>query len=87
MIQIKVKYPNRTTKHLINTFQFGKFDSMGQALLEQQQAEEMKERVKDYQLHQATHQNDADARTRMQSNREANNLKSQKEQVAVVVAV
>ena len=36
---------------------------MGQALLEQQQAEEMKEKVKDYQLHQLASQNDTDVRT------------------------
>ena len=36
---------------------------MGQARLEQQQAEEMKERVKDYQLHQLAIQNDTDVRT------------------------
>ena len=36
---------------------------MGLALLEQQQAEEMKERVKDYQLHQLAIQHDTDART------------------------
>ena len=35
---------------------------MGQAILEQQQAEEMKERVKDYQLHQLAVQNDTDVR-------------------------
>ena len=36
---------------------------MGQALLEQQQAEEMKERVKYYQIHQLALQKDTDART------------------------
>lgn len=59
----KIKYPNRAAKFLRNTFQLSQLDGMGQALLEQQQAEEMKERVKDYQLHQLAIQNDTDART------------------------
>lgn len=59
----KIKYPNRASKFLRNTFQLSKLDGMGQALLEQQQAEEMKERVKDYQLRQLAIQNDTDART------------------------
>ena len=37
----KVKYPNRTAKFLRSTFQLSQLDGMGQALLEQQQAEEM----------------------------------------------
>ena len=48
----KIKYPKRTATFLRNTFQLSQLDGMGQAILEQQQAEEMKERVKDYHVHQ-----------------------------------
>ena len=59
----KVKYPNRAAKFLRSTFQLSQLDGMGQALLEQQQVEEMKERLKDFQIHQLALQNDTDART------------------------
>ena len=45
----KIKYPNRTAKYLRNTFQLSQLDGMGQALFEQQQIDEMKDKVKDYQ--------------------------------------
>ena len=48
----KIKHPNRASKSMRSKFQVSQVDGMGQTLLEQQQAEEMKERVKDYQLHQ-----------------------------------
>ena len=38
---IKIKYPNRATKFVRNTFELSKLDGMGQALLEQQQVEDM----------------------------------------------
>ena len=59
----KIKYPERASKFLRNTFQLSQLDGMGHALLEQQQAEEMKERAKYYQLHQLAVQNDTDVRT------------------------
>ena len=59
----KIKYPNRAATFVRNTFQLSQLDGMGQALLEQQQAEEMKEKVKYYQLHQLAIQNDTDVRT------------------------
>ena len=58
----KIKYPNIAAKLLRTTFQLSQLDGMGQAILEQQQAEEMKERVKDYQFHQLALQNDMDVR-------------------------
>ena len=59
----KIKYPNRTAKYLRNTFQLSQLDGVGQALLEQQQAAEIKEKIKDYQIQQLAIQNDTDART------------------------
>ena len=59
----KIKYPNRAAKFLRSTFQLSQIDGMGQALLEQQQVEEVKERLKDYQIRQLALQNDTDART------------------------
>ena len=58
----KIKYPNRAANDLRNTFQLSQVDGMGRAILEQQQAEEMKERVKYYQVHQLAVQNDTDVR-------------------------
>ena len=46
----KIQYPNITAKILRNTFQLSQLDGMGQALLEQQEINEMAERVNDYQL-------------------------------------
>ena len=60
----KIKYPKRTSKSLRNTFLLSQLDGMGQALLEQQQQDEdIKERVKVYQLHQLAIQNGTDVRT------------------------
>ncbi len=59
----KIKYPNRTAKYLRNTFELSQLDGVGQALLEQQQAAEIKEKIKDYQIQQLAIQNDTDART------------------------
>ena len=42
----KIKYPNRTAKYLRNTFQLNQLNGMGQALFEQQQIDEMKDKVK-----------------------------------------
>ena len=61
MIQI-IKYPNRAAKFLRNTFQLSQLDGAGQALLEQQQVEEMKERLKNHQVQQLAIQNNTDAR-------------------------
>ena len=58
----KIKYHNRASKFLRNTFQLSQLDGMSHAVLEQQQAEEIKERVKDYQVPQLAVQNDTDAR-------------------------
>ena len=54
----KIQYPNRAAKYLRNTFQLSQLDGMGQALLEQQEANEMAERVKDYQLKELADQNE-----------------------------
>ena len=59
----KIKYPNRTAKYLRNTFQLSQLDGMGQALFEQQQIDEMKDKVKDYQLREIADQNETSART------------------------
>ena len=60
---------------------------MGQATLEQQQAEEMKERFNDYQLQKVAIQNDTDMRTQSAIQQGSEHLKLQKNRVAVVVAV
>ena len=60
--QDKIKYPNRTAKFLRNTFQLSQLDGMGQALLEQQETDEMAERVKDYQLKELADQNETSKR-------------------------
>ena len=59
----KIQYPNRAAKYLRNTFQLSQLDGMGQALLEQQEANEMAERVKDYQLKELADQNETSVRT------------------------
>ena len=59
----KTQYPNRAAKYLRNTFQLSQLDGMGQALLEQQEANEMAERVKDYQLKELADQNETSVRT------------------------
>ena len=59
----KVKYPNRAAKLLRNTFQLSQLDGMGQVLLEQQEAEEMKGKMKEHILQQLAVQNDTDVRT------------------------
>ena len=58
----KIKYPNRAAKFLRSTFQLSQLDGAGQALLEQQQVEEMKERIKNHQVQQLAIQNNTDAR-------------------------
>ena len=58
----KIQYPNRAAKYLRNTFQLNQLDGMGQALLEQQEANEMAERVKDYQLKELADQNETSKR-------------------------
>ena len=60
---IRDRYPNRAAKYLRNTFQLSQLDGVGQALLEQQEANEMAERVKDYQLKEIADQNETSART------------------------
>ena len=52
-----------------STFQLSQLYGMGQALLEQQQVEELKERLNDYQIHQLALQNDTDARTQRAINK------------------
>ena len=59
----KIKYPNRAAQFVRNTFQLSQLDGTGQALLEQQQSEEIKEKLKYYQLQQLAIQNDTDVRT------------------------
>ena len=54
----KNQYPNRAAKFLRNTFQLSQLDGMGQALLEQQEMNEMAERVKDYQLKELADQHE-----------------------------
>ena len=46
----KIKYPNRAAKFMRSTFQLSQLDGAGQALLEQQQVEETKERLKNHQI-------------------------------------
>ena len=58
----KIQYPNRAAKLLRNTFQLSQLDGMGQALLEQQEINEMAERVKDYQLKEPADQNETSKR-------------------------
>ena len=58
----KIQYPNRAAKYLRNTFQLSQLDGMGQALLEQQEINEMAERVKDYQLKELADQNETSKR-------------------------
>ena len=58
----KIQYPNRAAKYLRNTFQLSQLDGMGQALLEQQEANEMAERVKDYQLKELADTNETSKR-------------------------
>ena len=58
----KVEYPNRAAKFLRNTFELSQLDGMGQALLEQQETNEMAERVKDYQLKELADQNETSKR-------------------------
>ena len=58
----KIQYPNRAAKFLRNTFQLSQLDGMGQALLEQQEINEMAERVKDYQLKELADQNETSKR-------------------------
>ena len=58
----KIKYPNRAAKFMRNTFQLSQLDGAGQALLEQQQVEEMQERLKNHQVQQLAIQNNTDAR-------------------------
>ena len=58
----KIKSPKRTAKFSRNTYQLNPLDGRGQAILEQQQAGDMKERVNDYQLHQLAVQNDTDVK-------------------------
>ena len=60
--QDKIKYPDRTAKFIRNTFQLSQLDGMGQALLEQQETNEMAERVKDYQLKELADQNETSKR-------------------------
>jgi len=58
----KIKYPDRTARFIRNTFQLSQLDGMGQALLEQQERDEMAERVKDYQLKELADQNETSKR-------------------------
>ena len=60
--QDKIKYPDRTARFIRNTFQLSQLDGMGQALLEQQERDEMAERVKDYQLKELADQNETSKR-------------------------
>ena len=60
--QDKIKYPDRTARFIRNTFQLSQLDGMGQALLEQQETNEMAERVKDYQLKELADQNETSKR-------------------------
>ena len=58
----KIQYPNRAAQYLRNTFQLSQLDGMGQALLEQQEINEMAERVKYYQLQELADQNETSKR-------------------------
>ena len=60
--QDKIKYHNRTAGLLRNAFQLSQLDGMGQALLEQQDRNEMAERVTDYQLNEPADQNETSKR-------------------------
>ena len=81
----KVQYPNRAAKFLRNTFQLSQLDGMGQALLEQQEMNEMAERVKYYQLKALADQNETSKIIEDAKNK-AHNLLQNSQQVAVVVA-
>ena len=59
----KIKYPNRAAKLLRNTFQLSQLDGIGKELMEQQEIEEMKEILKDYNIHKLAIENNTDART------------------------
>ena len=52
MIQIELSILKEQRNFQEVQFKLSQLDGMGQAVLEQQQAEEMKERAKDYKLHQ-----------------------------------
>jgi len=60
---IQIESPNRTSKFLRSSFQLSQLDGAGMAVLEQQRAEEMKDKLKHYQLQQLAVQNDTDVRT------------------------
>ena len=82
----KIQYPNRAAKYLRNTFQLSQLDGMGQALLEQQEMNEMAERVKDYQLKELADQNETSKKMKMLKT-QAHNLLQNNQQVAVVAVV
>ena len=59
----KIKYPNRAAKLLRNTFELSQLDGVGQALLEQQEVDAIKHKIKDYELQQLADRNETDRRT------------------------
>ena len=82
----KIQYPNRAAKYLRNAFQLSQLDGMGQALLEQQEINEMAERVKYYQLKELADQNETSKKMKMLKT-QAHNLLQNNQQVAVVAVV
>ena len=75
----KTQYPNRTATYLRNTFQLSQLDGMGQALLEQQEMNEMAERVKDYQLKELADQTKQALGQKRQFNKATINLQLRKD--------
>ena len=82
----KIQYPNRAAKFLRNTFQLSQLDGMGQALLEQQEINEMAERVKDYQLKELADQNETSKKLKILKTQAHQQLRVD-QQVAVVAVV
>ena len=81
----KIQYPNRAAKYLRNTFQLSQLDGVGQALLEQQEVNEMAERVNKYQLKELADHNETSKKMKMPKT-QAHQLLRVDQQVAVVVA-
>ncbi len=53
----KIKYPDRSAKFIRNSFELSVLDHFGQAAIEEQQENEMKEHIKEYELQQLANKN------------------------------
>ena len=66
-------YPNRAAKFLRSTFELSKLDGMGHALMEEQQLEELKTKVKEYSFRELAAKNETSERVqRMLAFRDGN---------------